>query len=61
MRILLTGITEQVGWELQWTLMTLGEIIPVGRSVSNAALQMDLVQPDTMRCTLREAKPDLIV
>lgn len=41
--------------------MTLSEVIPVGRSVSNAALQMDLAQPDTMGCTLREAKPDLIV
>lgn len=61
MRILLAGVTGQVGWELQRTLMTLGEVIPVGRSVSNAALQMDLADPDTIRRTIREVKPDLIV
>ncbi len=60
-RILLIGITGQVGWELQRTLSTLGEVICVGRSVSNAALQLDLAQPDTIRHTLREVKPDLIV
>jgi dTDP-4-dehydrorhamnose reductase len=60
-RILLIGITGQVGWELQRTLSTLGEVIAVGKSVRNAALQMDLAQPDTIRRTLREVKPDLIV
>lgn len=61
MRILLTGVTGQVSWELQRTLMTLGEVIPVGRSVSNAGLQMDLADPDTIRHTIREVMPDLIV
>ncbi|HEY9598162.1 MAG TPA: dTDP-4-dehydrorhamnose reductase [Cyanophyceae cyanobacterium] len=60
-RILLTGITGQVGWELQRTLMTLGEVIPVGRSISNAALQMDLAEPDSIRGIIREVQPDLIV
>lgn len=60
-KILLTGVTGQVGWELQRTLVTLGEVIPVGRSVSNAALQMDLAHPDTICRTIREVKPDLIV
>lgn len=61
MKILLTGVTGQVGWELQRTLMTLGEVITVGRSASNTNLQMDLAQPDTIRPIIREVKPDLIV
>ncbi|GAC1491226.1 MAG: dTDP-4-dehydrorhamnose reductase [Chamaesiphon sp.] len=61
MKIILIGITGQVGWELQRTLMTLGQVIPVGRHVSNAALRVDLAQPDTIRRTLREVKPHLIV
>jgi len=60
-RILLTGVSGQVGWELHRTLMTLGEVIPAGKSVSNAALQMDLANPDTIRRTIREVEPDLIV
>jgi dTDP-4-dehydrorhamnose reductase len=55
MKILLTGVTGQVGWELQRTLMTVGEVIAVGRE------QIDLAQPDTIRRTIREVKPDLIV
>ncbi len=58
MKILLTGVTGQVGWELQRTLMTIGEVILVGR---NETLQMDLAQFDTIRRTIREVKPDLIV
>jgi dTDP-4-dehydrorhamnose reductase len=61
MRILLTGVTGQLGWELQRTLMTIGEVIPVGRSVSDPILQMDLAQPDSIRRTIREVKPDLII
>lgn len=55
MKILLTGVTGQVGWELQRTLMTVGEVIPVGRR------QIDLAQPDTIRQTIRKVTPDLIV
>ena len=61
MKILLTGGTGQVGWELQRTLMTLGEVISVGRNVTNASLQMDLAQPDTVIRVVREVRPDLIV
>ncbi|MBD2210971.1 dTDP-4-dehydrorhamnose reductase [Nostoc linckia FACHB-104] len=61
MRILLTGVTGQVGWELQRTLMTLGEVITVERSASNPSLQIDLAQPETIRRTIREIKPDLII
>ncbi|OUL33702.1 dTDP-4-dehydrorhamnose reductase [Nostoc sp. 106C] len=61
MKILLTGVTGQLGWELQRTLMTIGEVIPVGRSVNNPNLQMDLTQLDTIRRTIREVRPDLII
>jgi len=58
-RILLTGSTGQVGWELQRTLMTLGEVITAGRESSS--LRMDLSNPDTIRYVIREVQPDLIV
>ncbi len=55
MKILLTGVNGQVGWELQRTLMTVGEVIPVGRS------QLNLAQPNTIRHIIREVQPDLII
>lgn len=58
MKIILTGVTGQVGWELQRTLMTIGEVIPVGR---NESLQLDLAKTDSIRQIIREVKPDLIV
>ncbi|WP_414584627.1 dTDP-4-dehydrorhamnose reductase [Scytonema sp. PCC 10023] len=61
MRILLTGSTGQVGWELQRTLMTLGEVIPVGREVSSLGLRIDLSQPDTIRHVIRQVMPHLII
>jgi len=61
MRILLTGSTGQVGWELQRTLMTLGEVIPAGREIPHSTLRIDLSQPDSIRHVIREVMPDLIV
>lgn len=55
MKILLTGKNGQVGWELQRTLMTLGEIIALDRNT------LDLSNPDSIRRIIRETKPDLIV
>jgi dTDP-4-dehydrorhamnose reductase len=60
-RILLTGITGQVGWELQRTLSPLGEVVPVGREVSTQNLRIDLAQPDTIRSVIREVRPNIIV
>ena len=54
-RILLTGITGQVGQELQPTLTSLGEVITVGRQ------ELDLSQPEEIRQRIVEIKPDLIV
>ncbi len=55
MRILLSGINGQVGWELQRTLLPLGEVIALDRS------QFDLADPDRMRSVVRELEPTHIV
>ena len=54
-RILLTGITGQVGSELQRTLPTLGEVVGIGRR------ELDLSQPEQIREKVLEIKPDIIV
>lgn len=54
-KILLTGKNGQVGWELQRTLVTLGEVVAVNHQ------QMDLSDPDSIRRVIREVKPNLIV
>lgn len=55
LRILLTGKTGQVGWELQRTLAPRGRVIALDRS------QMDLANPDSVRSAIRLAAPDIIV
>jgi dTDP-4-dehydrorhamnose reductase len=55
MRILLTGRTGQVGYELERSLQGLGEIIAVDRS------QMDLANLDQVRDVIRAVKPTLII
>ncbi|HEX4583517.1 MAG TPA: dTDP-4-dehydrorhamnose reductase [Burkholderiaceae bacterium] len=55
MKILLTGGTGQVGWELQRCLARLGEVLAPDRSV------LDLGRPDTLAPLVRSVGPDLIV
>lgn len=55
MRILLTGASGQVGYELERCLQGLGEVVAVGRQ------QMDLAQPDQVRAAIRAVRPQLIV
>lgn len=55
MKILLTGKTGQVGFELERSLKGLGEIIAVDRN------QMDLSDLDQVRDVIRSVKPDLII
>lgn len=55
LRILLTGGTGQVGWELQRTLACLGEV----RALSRQAL--DLTDCDSIRRVLRDWRPDIVV
>jgi dTDP-4-dehydrorhamnose reductase len=54
-KILLIGITGQVGQELQQTLPTIGEVISVGRQ------SLDLSQPEQIQQRIAEIKPNLIV
>jgi dTDP-4-dehydrorhamnose reductase len=55
MRILLTGKTGQVGYELERSLQGLDEIIAVDRN------QMDLANLDQVRDVIRAVKPTLII
>jgi dTDP-4-dehydrorhamnose reductase len=55
MRILLTGRTGQVGYELERSLQGLGEIIAVDRN------QMDLANLDQVRNVIRQTKPTMII
>lgn len=55
MKILLTGSSGQVGYELHRTLQGLGQVVALDRS------QMDLSDLDQVSAVIREIKPQLIV
>jgi len=55
MRILLIGKNGQLGWELNRTLLTLGELTAVDYP------QLDLANLESMRSLIREFKPGIIV
>lgn len=55
MRILLLGKNGQLGWELQRTLATLGEVIAVDYP------EIDLAQEGAAQKAVRQARPQLIV
>ena len=55
MRILLTGVNGQVGWELQRSLAPLGEIVAADRTV------LDLADTAAIRRAVAAIAPDLIV
>ncbi|HYD60640.1 MAG TPA: dTDP-4-dehydrorhamnose reductase [Noviherbaspirillum sp.] len=55
MRILVTGRTGQVGYELERSLQGLGEIVALDRE------QMDLADLDAVRAVIRDIRPGLIV
>ncbi|SFV09771.1 dTDP-4-dehydrorhamnose reductase [Pseudoduganella namucuonensis] len=55
MKILLTGCTGQVGYELERSLQGLGQVVAVDRS------RMDLADLDRVRAVIREVRPGLIV
>jgi dTDP-4-dehydrorhamnose reductase len=54
-KILLTGSTGQVGWELQKSLSTLVDIIAPNRN------EFNLLKPESLRAKIQEWKPDLII
>ena len=55
MRILLTGVNGQAGWELRRTLAPLGEVIAADRNV------LDLADTSSIRARVVALAPDLIV
>ena len=55
LKILLLGNTGQVGWELNRTLLTLGELTALDYP------QIDMADPDDILRVVRENEPDLIV
>ena len=54
-KILITGKNGQVGWELQRSLASFGQIVAID------AEEMDLADADAIRRTVREVRPDIIV
>lgn len=55
MKLLVTGATGQVGWELARSLMPLGEVIALDRA------RCDLSRPETLPPVIREIRPSVIV
>jgi dTDP-4-dehydrorhamnose reductase len=55
MRLLVTGATGQVGWELTRSLMPLGEVLALDRS------RCDLARPETLGSLVAQLAPDVIV
>ncbi len=55
MKLLLTGATGQVGWQLVRTLAPLGEVVAPSRA------ELDLSDPDRAAHFVRELQPDVIV
>lgn len=55
LRVMLTGKNGQVGWELQHTLLPLGEVISLCRE------ELDLEKPEQICEMVRRIKPDIIV
>lgn len=60
MKILLLGKSGQVGWELQRALAPLGEVIALDRH-GKSGLSGDLSDFNSLRRTIRELKPQVIV
>ncbi|HEY6280371.1 MAG TPA: dTDP-4-dehydrorhamnose reductase [Burkholderiales bacterium] len=55
LRILLTGSSGQVGWELTRTLMPLGRVVTPGKN------QFNLAQPESLGAFVNTMQPDVIV
>jgi len=54
-KILVTGVGGQVGWELMRACQPLGEVVGVGRA------QADLADPEAIRAVVRRERPRVIL
>lgn len=59
MRVLLLGKNGQVGWELQRSLATLGELIAL--DFDSIDFRADFSDPESLAATVRALRPDVIV
>lgn len=59
MRILLLGKNGQVGWELQRSLATLGELVAL--DFDSTDFRADFAEPESLAATVRALRPDVIV
>ncbi|MCU7906913.1 MAG: dTDP-4-dehydrorhamnose reductase [Candidatus Thiodiazotropha sp. (ex Epidulcina cf. delphinae)] len=59
-RILLIGCDGQVGWELQRTMATLGEVIAASLC-GHYGLVLDLLDRDAVISTIQRERPDFII
>ena len=55
MRLLVTGATGQIGWQLLRTLVPLGDVLALSRA------ELDLSDPDTAARIVREIQPDVLL
>jgi dTDP-4-dehydrorhamnose reductase len=55
MKLLVTGATGQIGWQLQRTVAPLGEVIALSRS------EMDLSDPEGAARVVRDIQPDVVL
>lgn len=55
MKVLLFGKNGQVGWELNRSLLPLGEVIALGRD------DADFSRPESLRGVIRQINPDVII
>lgn len=55
LRILITGSTGQIGWQLQRTLAPLGQVIACSRS------ELNLEEPDKVAKFVRDLAPDIVL
>lgn len=58
MKVLLLGASGQIGWELQRSLATLGELVALDRDTAEAA---DFAHPDALAPLVARHAPDVIV
>jgi dTDP-4-dehydrorhamnose reductase len=60
MKVLLLGKNGQVGWELQRSLATLGDVVALDRNLDDG-LCGDLADVEGLRATIQRVAPDIIV